>query len=224
MKFTVEQGPVFSILRVALGNGETVRAEAGAMICMSTTVQLQAKTSGKGLFGALGAMVGGEGLFASEYTGTAEGSEVVFAPGGPGDIVHLPVKGATVFAQSGAYLAGSSSLQISTQGSLKAMVSGEGLFLQKITGDGELFLTSYGAVLVKDLAAGEEYMVDTGNMVAFEGSVTYTLAKAAKGLFSTLASGEGLVCRFRGPGKVWIQTRSLGALAQLLTPFFPSHK
>lgn len=224
MKFSIEQGPVFSILRVTLGAGEPIRAEAGAMISMSPTVQLQAKTSGKGLFGALGAMVGGEGLFASEYTGTAEGSEVVFGPGGPGDIVHIPVSGSTIFAQSGAYLAGSTSLQLSTQGSFKAMISGEGLFLQKITGSGDLFLTSYGAVLVKELAAGEEYVVDTGNMVAFEESVTYSLSKAAKGLFSTLASGEGLVCRFRGPGKVWMQTRSLSALAHLLAPFFPSHK
>lgn len=224
MKFSIEQGPVFSILRVILGAGETIRSEAGAMICMSPTVQLQAKTSGKGLFGALGAMAGGEGLFASEYTGTAEGSEVVFAPGGPGDIVHIPVSGKTIFTQSGAYLAGSTSLQLSTQGSIKAMISGEGLFLQKITGSGELFLTTYGAVLVKDLAAGEEYLVDTGNMVAFEESVAYSLAKAAKGLFSTLASGEGLVCRFRGPGKVWMQTRNLGALAHLLAPFFPGHK
>lgn len=220
MNFSIEHNPTFSILRVKLGPGEVVRAEAGAMICMSPSVQLQAKTSGKGLFGAIGAMAGGEGLFASEYTATKEGDEVVFGPGGPGDIVHIPVSGKAVFAQSGAYLAGSPSLQLSTQGSLKAMISGEGLFLQKVSGSGDLFLTSYGAVIVKELDVGEEYVVDTGNMVAFEESVNYSINKAAKGLFSTLASGEGLVCRFRGPGKVWIQTRNLGVLAQLLAPYF----
>jgi uncharacterized protein (TIGR00266 family) len=101
------------------------------------------------------------------------------------------------------------------------MVSGEGLFLQRISGSGDLWLSSYGAVMIKELSVGEEYVVDTGNMIAFDESVTYSINKAAKGLFSSFASGEGLVCRFRGPGRVWIQTRSLGGLAKLLMPFFP---
>jgi uncharacterized protein (TIGR00266 family) len=191
---------------------------------MSPTVELKAKTSGKGVFGALGAMVGGESFFASEYTAITGGSEVLLGPGGPGDIIHIPLDGGTVFAQSGAYLAGSPGLELSTQGSLKALVSGEGLFLQKITGAGEVWLSSYGAVIRKDLQVGDEYVVDTGNMVAFDGTVTYGITKAARGIFSSLASGEGLVCRFRGPGRVWIQTRNLSTLARLLHPFFPKGK
>jgi uncharacterized protein (TIGR00266 family) len=222
MKHSIEHGPVFSVLRIALDAGEGVRAEGGAMIAMSTTVELKAKTSGKGVFGAIGAMVGGESLFASEYHATAAGDEVVLAPATPGDIVHIPLKGAVIYAQSGAYLAGSLGLTLTTQGSLRALVSGEGLFLQKISGEGDLWLASYGAIMVKQLGVGEEYKVDTGNMVAFEESVTYTINKAARGIFSSLASGEGLVCKFRGPGKVWIQTRSLAGLAQQLKPFFPT--
>ncbi|MFQ3548019.1 MAG: AIM24 family protein, partial [Termitinemataceae bacterium] len=57
---------------------------------------------------------------------------------------------------------------------------------------------------------------------ALRDSVSYTINKASRGLFTTLASGEGLVCRFRGPGKVWIQTRNISALAQVLRPYFPS--
>lgn len=218
MQFSIEAQPVFSYLRVALNAGETIRAESGAMISMSPGVELKAKTSGKGLLGGLKAMVGGEGLFASEYTASQNGDEVLLAPGGPGDIIHFRLNGETVYAQSGAYLAGSQGLEMSTQGSFKAMISGEGLFLQKISGSGDLFLTSYGAVVEKNLAAGEEYVVDSGNMVAYSQEVSYSIRKAARGLFSTLASGEGLVCRFKGPGKVWIQTRSLSALAALLQP------
>jgi len=223
MKFSIEQRPVFSVLRLVFEAGEQIRAEAGAMISMSGTLELKAKTSGKGVLGTLGAMMGGESLFASEYTAGTSGDELLLAPSYPGDILHLPLQGETIFAQSGAYLAGSPHLQLSTQGSLKALVSGEGLFLQKISGSGDLWLASYGAIIEKQLNAGDEYIVDTGNMVAFDASLSYTIQTASRGLFSSMASGEGLVCRFRGPGRLWLQTRSISALAQTLKPYFPSN-
>jgi len=204
--------------------GEVLRAETGAMVAMSPGMELKAKTSGKGMLGALTAMVGGEGFFASEYCALTDGAEIILAPSGPGDIVHLALSEQTVFAQSGAYLAGSESIQLSTQGSLKALVSGEGLFLQKISGPGDVWLASYGAILIKELGPDEEYIVDTGHLVAFESSVGYKLAKASQGLFSTLASGEGLVCRFRGPGKIWMQSRNMVALARLIQPYIPKGK
>jgi uncharacterized protein (TIGR00266 family) len=223
MKFSIEQQPVFSVLRLILEAGEQIRAEAGAMISMSGTVELKAKASGKGVLGTLGAMMGGESLFAAEYTAGTSGDELILAPSYPGDILHLPLKNETIFAQSGAFLAGSTQLQLSSQGSLKALVSGEGLFLQKISGSGDLWLASYGAIIEKRLSAVDEYVVDTGNMVAFEASLTYSIKTASRGLFSSVASGEGLVCRFRGPGRLWIQTRSISALAQTLKPYFPSN-
>jgi uncharacterized protein (TIGR00266 family) len=222
VKHVIEHGPVFSTLKVTLDQGETVRAEAGAMISMSPSVDLKAKKSAKGIFGSIKAMVGGESFFASEYTATEPSSEVVFAPSSPGDIIHFSLQGQSIFAQSGAYLAGSPGLELSTKGSVRSMISGEGLFLQKITGTGDVWLNSFGAVYEVALAAGQEYVVDTGNMVAYEESVTYTIKKASKGIFSSLASGEGLVCRFAGPGKVWIQTRSIPALASLIQPYLSS--
>ena len=169
----------------------------------------------------LKAAVGGEGLFASLFTASGGAGEVVLAPSAPGDIIGFDMSGNTILAQSGAYLAGSDGLELSTQGSFKAMISGEGLFLQKITGNGKVFLNSYGAVFVKELAAGEHYILDTGHLVAYEDSAGYTLKKAAKGLFSTLVSGEGLVCDFAGPGKVWVQTRNLKGFAALLAGLMP---
>lgn len=128
------------------------------------------------------------------------------------------------FAQSGAYLAGSEDLELSSKGSLRAMISGEGLFLQKISGNGKVFLNSYGAVFERTLAAGEHYIVDNGHLVAFKENVTYTFKKAAKGLFSTLASGEGFVCNFCGPGKIWLQSRNLKGFAQLLFKLMPKSR
>lgn len=221
MNFSVKHGPVFTVLEIKLSQGESIKAEAGAMVSMSSNLELKAKTTGKGFLGAIGAMVGGESLFASVYTATAGDAELVLAPAAPGDVVSLDLNSKTILAQAGAFLAGDPGLEITTQGSFKAMFSGEGLFLSKITGTGKLFLNSYGAVYEKTLAAGETYVVDTGHIVAFEASVNYKLRKAAKGLFSTLASGEGLVCDYTGPGKLWIQTRNLPALAAMIAKFLP---
>lgn len=222
MQFSIEQGPVFSFLRVLLNQGEQFRAESGAMIAMSSTITLEAKTSGKGVFGALKAAVGGESLFSSLFTATNGSGEILLGPGAPGDIVRFDLNGETILAQGGAYLAGSSDLQLSTQGSIKGLISGEGLFLQKISGTGTLFLNSYGAIIEKNLEPGEVYVVDSGHMVAFQDTVSYEVKKAARGIFSSIASGEGLVSHFRGPGKLWIQTRNLTALAELLNPFIVS--
>jgi uncharacterized protein (TIGR00266 family) len=214
MEYKIEHGPVFTIIRLHLKQGEQFRAEAGAMVSMTPTLKLEAKTTGKGLMGTLKAAVGGEGLFASLYTAETGDGELVLAPGTLGDVMKMDMSGNTLYAQSGAYLAGSPGLELSTKGSLKAMISGEGLFLQKISGNGILFLNTYGAFFEKILAPGETYIVDTNHIVAFEETVQYKIRKAAKGILSSIASGEGLVCEYTGPGKMWVQTRALSAFAQ----------
>ena len=218
MRYEIKNGPVFTTLTVYLEHGESFKAEAGAMVSMSNSIDLQSKGSGKGILGSIKAAVGGEALFASLYTANRGPGEIVLAPGAPGDIVKFDISG-TLMAQPGAYLAGSPELELSTKGSLKGMISGEGLFLSKISGTGIVFLNSYGAVFEKNLSPGEQYIVDTGHIVAFESTVQYKLRKAAKGLFSTVASGEGLVCEYSGPGRIWVQTRNLSAFGKLISGF-----
>ena len=213
MEFKIEHGPVFSIVRINFKQGEQFRAEAGAMVSMSPTLKLEAKSAGKGLMGTLKAAVGGESFFATLFTAESGDGELILAPGTLGDVLKMELTGNTIYTEGGAYLAGSPGLTISTKGSFKAMFSGEGLFLQKISGHGTLFLNSYGAIFEKTLAPGETYIVDTNHIVAFEETVQYKLKKAAKGIFSSLASGEGLVCEYTGPGKLWVQTRALSAFA-----------
>lgn len=222
MEYQISNGPVFTTLSVKMNRGDRIKAEAGAMVAMSPTIDLQAKASGKGLLGTLAAAVGGEALFGSLFTALDQG-ELLLAPSVPGDILRLRLDGQTVLAQGGAYLAGSDGLELSTQGSLRAMISGEGLFLSKISGTGDLFLTAYGSIIERTLAPDEVYIVDCGHIVAFEASVSYQLRAAARGLFSTLASGEGLVAEYRGPGKLWIQTRNIRALAGILSPLLQRH-
>lgn len=219
MDYKIEHGPVFTIVRLNLKQGEQFRAESGAMVSMTPTLKMEAKTSGKGLMGTLKAAVGGEGLFVSLYTAETGDGELVLAPSVLGDVLKMEMTGNTIYAEGGAYLAGSPGLELSTKGSFKAMISGEGLFLQRISGTGIVFLNSFGAVFEKTLAPGEIYIVDTNHIVAFEETIQYKIKKAAKGIFSTLASGEGLVCEYTGPGKMWVQTRALSSLAGAIGKF-----
>lgn len=220
MEFKLENGNVFATLRVVLKSGEQFKAEAGAMVSMSPGIELEAKTTGKGLGGLLKAAVGGESIFGSLFTASNDG-EVVLAPPVPGDILQVELNNQTLFAEGGSYLAGTTGLELSTKGSLKGFLAGEGLFLQKISGTGTVFLSTYGAVMPKVLAPGEKYIVDTGHIVAFEETLGYAIRKAASGLFSTFASGEGLAAEFTGPGRIWIQTRNFSVLAQMIQKLLP---
>src|SRR5688500_14213371 len=90
-----------------------------------------------------------------------------------------------------------------------------------VQGQGLLLVSSFGAIHRKLLRPGERYVVDTGHLVAWEGTTQYPLRKAASGFFRSMMSGEGIVAELTGPGELLIQTRSLAALAGLLKPIFP---
>lgn len=221
MRYEIHHAPVFSTLHITLDAREQIKAEAGAMAAMSPSVELQAKTTGKGLFGAIGAALGGENIFASLFTAQEDGSELILAPSYPGDILVVELEGNGLFAQGGAWLASSPDIEIQTKGSMKALFSGEGLFLQHLRGRGPVFLSSYGAIIKKTLRAGESYKVDSGHIVAFEETVQYKIRTASRGLMSSVFSGEGLVCEYYGPGTIWIQSRNLPSLAKVLEPYLP---
>ncbi len=80
-----------------------------------------------------------------------------------------------------------------------------------------VFLNSYGAIIEKMVTPDEGCIIDSGHIVAFEDTLQYDVQMASRSMWSSLASGEGLVCRFRGQGRVWYQTRNLSAFAQILS-------
>lgn len=219
----IDHQGAFALAVVKLQPEQAINAEAGAMVSMSANVDLYSEMKG-GVFGALKRAVGGESAFVSTFTAKGGPGEVALAPGAPGDVAGIEMRGQTFFVQSSSYLAGDVSLQVDTKfGGAKSFFGGEGLFLLQVSGTGLLLVSSFGAIHRKVLRPGEQYVVDTGHLVAWEGQMQYNLRKAAKsGFFRSLVSGEGLVAEFSGPGEILIQTRNLAAFVGLLKPFFPS--
>jgi len=221
-KYEVLHQPSFSLAVIQLQAEQSIQAEAGAMVSMSANIELQSQMKG-GLFGAIKRAAGGESAFVSTFTARGGAGEVTFAPGAPGDIAAIELTNQSFFVQSTSYLAGDASLTVDTKwGGAKSFFGGEGLFVMLVQGRGLLLVSSFGAIHRKRLQPGERYVVDTGHLVAWEGTTQYTLRKAAAGFFRSMMSGEGIVAEFVGPGELLIQTRNLAALAGLLRPFFPS--
>jgi uncharacterized protein (TIGR00266 family) len=218
----IHQG-AFALALVKLQPEQAISAEAGAMVSMSSNVDLYSEMKG-GVFGALKRAVGGESAFVSTFTAKGAVGEVTLAPGAPGDVQGIEMNNQTFLVQSSSYLAGDTSLNVDTKfGGAKSWLGGEGLFLLEVSGTGLLLVSSFGAIHRKTLFAGEQYVVDTGHLVAWEGRMQYNLKKASKsGFFRSFLSGEGMVAEFNGPGEILIQTRNLRAFAGLLKPFFPT--
>lgn len=218
----VEHAGSFALAIVTLQAEQSISAEAGAMVSMSGNVELQSEMKG-GVFGALKRAVGGESAFVSTFTARGGAGEVTLAPGAPGDVVGIEMNNQVFKVQSSSYLAGDTGLQVDTKwGGAKSFFGGEGLFVLQVSGTGLLLVSSFGAIHRKTLRPGETYVVDSGHLVAWEGSMQYQLRKATKSFFRSMLSGEGVVAEFQGPGEILIQTRNLAAFAGLLKPFFPS--
>jgi uncharacterized protein (TIGR00266 family) len=221
--WSIEHQGAFALAVVQLQAEQTIAAEAGAMVSMSANIDLHSELKG-GVFGALKRAVGGESAFVSTFTALGGPGEVTFAPGAPGDVAGIEMRNQTFMVQSSSYLAGDTSLVVDTKfGGAKSFFGGEGLFVLHVSGSGLLLVSSFGAIHRRTLRPGEQYVIDTGHLVAWEGQMQYSVRKAAKsGYLRSLLSGEGMVAEFTGPGEILLQTRNLAAFAGLLKPFFPS--
>lgn len=221
MEYDITHRPSEATVTVELGTGESVVAEAGALVGHTDGVAIETGARG-GLFGSLKRMLGGESFFVNTFTAEA-GGEATFAGPLPGDVVHVGVGNGEgdLFATAGSFLAASGGVEVDTKfGGARSFLGGEGFFLLRLSGDGPAWLTSYGAIDRHDLDAGETYVIDTGHVVAFRDAEWNT--RRVGGLKSTLFSGEGLVCTFTGPGTVWTQTRSPDAFVAWLAGRLPS--
>ncbi|APW61772.1 TIGR00266 family protein [Paludisphaera borealis] len=220
MKFDVSGNPDYGHVTVELKPGETILAESGAMSWMSSHLQTRSHLMGGLMQAAVRKVVGGESLFVAEYTADGSPGSVALSPTEPGSVLHRRLDGDGFILTAGSFLACTPGIALHTRfGGLKALFSGEGAFFLECSGHGDLFFNAYGGVIERDLDG--VLVVDTGHLVAWEPGLTYTIGGMG-GLKQTLLSGEGLVLRLEGRGKVYLQTRHLPSLARWILPFLPS--
>ncbi len=207
--------PDFSYLTVNIPAGQTLKVEAGSMATMDTNIRMKTK-----MRGGLARLLTGESLFINEFSAENGPGEIGIAPGSPGDMDHVYLENDILYIQSAAFVAATMGVNIESkwQGLTKGFFSGESLFLARCSGVGDLWFNTYGAMM--EIAIDGNYVVDTGHIVAFTDGLEYSVGKVG-GYKSLFFSGEGFVCKFSGKGRLWLQTRQLGAFASWVYPFRP---
>ncbi len=222
------KGQELQFVEIELDPGESAVAEAGAMVWKDASIGM-ATVFGDGggqQAGFMGALLGagkrlltGESLFTTVFTHHGQGkARVAFGAPVPGLI--LPIKlsdlGGRLICQKDSFLAAAKGVSIGIHFQkriLTGLFGGEGFIMQKLEGDGWVFVQMGGMVIERELAAGQEIHVDTGCVAAFTSSVEFDLV-AAGGVKSMIFGGEGVFfARLRGPGKVWVQSLPFARLA-----------
>ena len=223
------KGQELQFLEIELDAGESAVAEAGALVWKDASIGMTTvfgDGSGDGGGGFMGKLLGagkrlvtGESLFTTVFTHNGQGkARVAFASPTPGAIlpINLGQLGGCLICQKDSFLAAARGVSIGIQFQRKMMTGlfgGEGFIMQKLEGDGWVFVQMGGTVIERTLAAGEELHVDTGCLAAYTPGVDFDLVMAG-GVKSVVFGGEGLFfARLRGPGKVWIQSLPFSRLA-----------
>jgi len=206
------------MLVVKLEANESVTAEAGAMTYMDPNIDVKTRMREKSILGTIGLkLMGGQSFFVNDYTAQQNLGEVAFVSAPVGDVETLEVKPSQGYIiQSSSYIASTQNveLDIKWQGFTKGLF-GQGLFMIKVSGDGTLFINTFGAIDKHTLKPGQTLIVDNFHLVAFSDTCDYKVKKFG-GLKSTLLGGEGLVTEIRGPGDVYIQTKNLREFVEWL--------
>ncbi|MDR1037775.1 MAG: TIGR00266 family protein [Deltaproteobacteria bacterium] len=214
-KYEILYGSAFPMLLYRLDQGETFKAESGAMVAMDAHLELTAKMEGGVMQGLARKFLSKEKAFFQHVTASKGPGEAYFSPTFPGSILPVEMNGSLrLRIQKDGFLASTSNVTVETisQGLAKGLFSKEGFFILRAVGTGILFLSSYGAIHTLQIPAGKVVNVDNGHLVAWSDDIPYEIRKASKSFVSSITSGEMLVCSFTGPGTVYIQTRNPGNL------------
>src|SRR3954454_18668043 len=231
-------GDDMQFVEVELDPGEATVAEAGGMMYMDDGIEMKtifgdgSKQQQGGFIGALmGAgkrLLTGESLFMTVFLNrSGQKKRVAFGAPYPGKIVpvHLAEVGGELIAQKDSFLAAAKGVSIGIAFQRKlgvGLFGGEGFIMQRLQGDGWMFVPAGGTLHERTLAAGETVKVDTGCIVAFQPTVSYEIQYVGK-IKSALFGGEGLFfATLTGPGRVWLQSLPLSRLANRIIAAVPS--
>jgi len=222
MKYQIKGAPL-PVVECVLENGEAMQCEGGSMSWMSANVEME--TSGGGLGKMFSKAFTGEKLFQNTYTAHGGQGYIAFASSFPGDIIAVEVTpGHDVICQKSAYLASTPGVELSVFFQKKVgagFFGGEGFIMQRISGNGLVFLEIDGSVEYKTLAPGEQIVVDTGYLAMIDASCSIDI-QSVKGVKNVLFGGEGLFNTVvTGPGRVCLQTMPIPGVAKALIPYLP---
>jgi len=216
VEFQILKNPM-SILEVHLKKGETITAEAGALVFMKGDIEINTKMRGGILKTFKVSLLGNESFFVNNYTAKEEGCVLGLTGPPVGDIIEIPInKDEGFIVQSGSYIASTPDVDIDTkwQGFTKGIFGSE-LFMLKATGEGKVFCNAYGGIIQKQLTSGEKMVLDNYHLVALSLNSNYNVTKFG-GFKSTVLGGEGLVTEIIGPATIYFQTKNLKELIDLL--------
>ena len=218
-------GQTVPAVEVTLSAGESMFTQSGGMAWQTEGIKMTTNARG-GLAKSLGRMFTGESIFMANYTAEAEGAKIAFGSTVPGCVVPVDISQGEMIVQKGAFLCAQQSVDLKATFTKKfsaGLFGGEGFILQRLFGSGMAFIEVDGDKVERILAPGEVLKVDTGNVVAFDTSVSYDI-ETVKGLGNIFLGGEGLfLTKLTGPGRVILQTQNFNDFAGRVISMMP-HK
>lgn len=223
MRYEIK-GDSMPVVICYLEAGEKMITEKGSMVWMSPNMKME--TTGGGMGKMFGRMLTGESMFRNIYTAEGGAGMIAFASSFPGSIRAIEVTpDKPVVLQKSAFLAATSGVEMSVFFQKKigaAMFGGEGFLMQKVEGSGLVFAEIDGSAVEYELKAGQQLIVDTGNLAIADGTVSIDV-ETVKGVKNVLFGGEGIFNTVvTGPGKVTLQTMPLSRFVGLVASRIPS--
>lgn len=220
MKYEI-QGEPMPVVICQLEGGESMITERGSMVWMSPNMKME--TGAGGLGKAFGRMFSGDSIFQNTYTAQGGPGMIAFASSFPGTIRAIEIDPAhPVVVQKSGFLASEEGVELSICFQKKmgaGFFGGEGFIMQRLSGSGTAFVEVDGELVEYTLASGEQMVVDTGNVLGFDASVSIDIQQV-KGIKNKLLGGEGFFNTIlTGPGKIWLQTMPISGVASALQPF-----
>jgi len=219
------KGETLPYVACRLSKGESVFTESGGMAWMSENIKMETNMRG-GIGGAIGRAFSGESLFLVNYLATEDNAEIGFTSEFPGKIIEFKLSGNEIICQRDAFMFAETGVELKVHLRKKlgmSMFGGEGFVLQKLTGKGLAFVEIAGSVEMRELDKGENLVVDTGYVAAYEATVSSEI-KMVKGFKNILFGGEGLfLTKLTGPGKVWLQSMPVTELSKKILKYIPKN-
>lgn len=217
------KGGVFPVVVCQLESGEKMITEKGSMVWMSPNMEMD--TRGGGIGKMFSKAFSGESMFQNVYTARGAGM-IAFGSSFPGRILPLEIGPSREYIlQKTAFLASEDGVELSIHFNKKfgaGLFGGEGFIMQRLSGRGIAFVEVDGELVEYNLAPGQQIIVDTGNVLGFDSTVSIDIQQV-KGIKNKILGGEGFFNTvLTGPGKIWLQTMPISGVAAAIQPFIPT--